>query len=223
MKLLPTGIAVVEGDTHLSSWIEENGTLAVAAGFLEQFRKFIPAGGVVADVGACLGDHTITYAEMVGSDGTVHAFEPNPAAYECLAHNMAAQHQVMLYPLGLGGHEGRGGILSEPNLGASQLFVDGSDGSVRITTLDSIAKAWTRLDWLKIDAEGWEAAIIEGARATIARLRPVMLVEVNRAILGADGAAGLVRLIESLNYSVKPAEPGWSMDMEMVDVLCIPA
>lgn len=221
MKLLRTGIAVVEGDTHLSEWIEENGTLAVAAAFLEQFRKFIPKGGVVADVGACLGDHTITYAEMVGSDGTVHAFEPNPAAYECLAHNMAAQHQVMLYPMGLGLHEDRAEVLADKNLGASRLDFN-SDGPVRITTLDVIAKSWTRLDWLKIDAEGWEPSIIEGARATIARLRPVMLVEVNRTILGADGAAALVRLIESMNYYVKPAEPGWTMDMEMVDVLCEP-
>lgn len=222
MKILPSGLAVVESDSHLSRWIEEAGTLAVADKFLRQFAQYIPKGGVACDVGACLGDHTATYLSMVGPDGTVHAFEPNPEAYQCLAHNMAQHHNVCLYPIGLGGCTMQARVVPSPNLGACQL-VPTDTGRIVIERLDEIAGPWTRLDWLKLDCEGFECDVLAGAEATIRRLRPTMLIEVNRGILESRGrsAEGLVGQIQALGYAVQPAESVWSMDAEQVDVLCL--
>ena len=64
MKLTKEGVAIIEGDTYLSQDIINQGRLDVARDFLEQFRQYIPVGGIVVDVGACLGDYTATFAEM---------------------------------------------------------------------------------------------------------------------------------------------------------------
>ncbi len=225
MKILPFGVAVIEDDSHLSKWIEEQGTLKVADGFCKLFRRYIPDGGVVADIGACLGDHTATYSEMVGPRGWVHCFEANPKTVECLAHNVKNMSNVILHPYGLGDRQTTASVVvnaqQELNLGASQLR---EGGSIRIEPLDLVAQHWTKLDFVKIDAEGYEPKIVRGAMKTFARFRPVLLVEINRPVLAIHGASDsdIFVPLSSLGYSFKPCEPHLSLDMPQIDVLCLP-
>lgn len=227
MKITDFGVAVVEEDTHLSKWIVEQRRLDIQADFCRLFAKYIPAGGVVADVGACLGDHTLSYSEMVGSKGRVHAFEPNPVAFECLAFNMLKRHNVVCYRLALGREECAGSILNpqELNLGATIIIpTPNLPTLLKIVPLDLVAKEWGRLDFLKIDAEGAEPDIIQGALATIARLKPVILVEINLSILHSLGKTRLniSDPLQKLGYTLQPAEPHHSFAMETLDVLCLP-
>lgn len=224
MKITDFGVAVVAQDSHLSKWVQEQRTLAVAEGFCRLFTQYIPKGGVVVDVGASLGDHTITYSDMVGPLGSVFAFEPNPVAFECLAYNMRSRQNVSLWPVGLGSVAERCEVVPDENLGAAQLRQNPS-GDVVVTTLDAALGWLPRLDWLKIDAEGFEPDIIAGAVATLRRCRPALLVEINRPILAARGKSpdDILRPLVDLGYRVQPCEPGLTMDMEMVDVLCLPS
>ncbi len=226
MKITDFGVAIIESDTHLSRWIQEQRTLAVADGFCRLFTPYIPKGGVVLDVGACLGDHTVTYADMVGPTGTVHAFEPNPEAYECLRHNTASRPNVHRHHTALGAGLALGSCVasneSPNNLGATQ-FREGT-GGIPIQRLDAFAQHWSRVDFIKIDAEGYEPDIIAGAMETLRRLRPVLLVEINRPLLAARGKsdADILRPLAGLGYTVMPCEPHLSMDMEQIDILCLP-
>src|SRR3990167_11030981 len=132
MKLTAQGIAVIEGDNYLSADIIAKGRLDVAHAELERYRKFIPEGGVVADVGACLGDYTLTFSQMAGERGRVHAFEPNPMVFECLQHNLHTYMDlanVELYNCGLGErYEPVSIILDRHNIGASRLQPGSSGG-----------------------------------------------------------------------------------------------
>jgi len=224
MTITDFDVAIVENDSHLSQWIVSQKTLAVADGFCRLFQRYIPEGGVVVDVGASLGDHTTTYADMVGNAGVVHAFEPNPVAFECLRYNMRKRHNVCIYSCALGASEGRGDIVPNDNLGAAQVIFD-SAGPVKIFALDTIARHWPRLDFVKIDAEGFEPDIIHGATATLRRLRPVLLVEINRPVLAARGKSpdDILKPLADLGYRVEPCDPKLTMDLEMVDVICVPA
>jgi FkbM family methyltransferase len=221
MKITNFGVAVVDGDTHLSKWIVEQGRLDIAEGFLNNFRRYIPNGGVVADIGACLGDHTASYSNFVGPSGAVHAFEPNPVALECLLHNMKAYKNVMVHGCALGASEGEVGCNRNDNLGMATI-VAGS--GIKITTLDSESSGWSRLDFVKIDAEGYEFDILSGAQSTLSRLRPVMLIEVNQTVLRKQGKSSddIYRTLRRLDYTYKPCEPHLSLQMDMVDVLCLP-
>jgi FkbM family methyltransferase len=221
MKITSFGVAVVEGDTHLSKWIVEHGKLDIAEGFISLFRKYIPEGGTVADIGACLGDHTATYSKFVGDRGIVHAFEPNPIALECLLHNMKAYSNVVVHGEALGASNGEVASVSNDNLGMATI-VAGS--GIKIKTLDSEASNWKRLDFVKIDAEGYELDILNGGSEAINRFRPVMLIEVNRTVLSKQGKSSddVYRKLRQLGYTYKPCEPHLSLQMDMVDVLCLP-
>jgi FkbM family methyltransferase len=226
MTINDKDIAVVKSDSHLSKWIGEHGRLDIQEEFLKLFQHHITAGGVVADVGACLGDHALTYSRFVGERGFVHAFEPNPVACECLTYNLKHMlPNVIVHPYGLGAVTTTAHVISrigqEDNLGAKQLK---EGGSIRIETLDVVAQHWLRLDFLKIDAEGWEPDVLAGAKETIMRFRPVMLVEVNRPVLELRGhtPSKLFNMIVNLGYTYRPSEPHIPMDSDQLDVLCIP-
>ncbi len=225
MMITDFGVAVVETDSHLSKWIQEHRRLDIARDFILQFRKYIPTGGVVVDVGACLGDHTATYSELVGPDGHVFAFEPNATAFECLSHNLATARNVTCVPVGLGSLPMIAGYDSAPNLGATQLSISGLQGrTAYVDTLDSYTENWSRLDFLKADCEGWEGDVLVGAETTIRRFRPAMLIEVNRPVLDAQRKTteSIFRPLREYGYEWAPCEPGLSMDMPMVDILCLP-
>lgn len=218
MKLTNEGIAVIEGDTYLSNDIIVQKRLDVAKDFLEQFRQYIPAGGVVVDVGASLGDYTATFSEMVGPDGKVIAFEPNPPTFECLEHNTIGLANVAIFSVGLGALAARVKvILDTNNIGASRLEYD-SDGEVAMQTLDGCIRYVSRIDFLKIDAEGWEPLILDGAAKTIEAYRPVMLIEVNTWPLGKLGftAEDVFSRLDALNYIFD------RFDGPYGDILCLP-
>ncbi len=219
MKLTEEGWAVIEGDTYLSNDIIMQKRLDVAKDFLEQFRQYIPDGGVVVDVGASLGDYTATFSEMVGEDGSVFAFEPNPCTFECLVWNVRGLANVDTYSHGLGDIEARDVdvIIDSNNIGASRLTYDQA-GEIKVFPLDSHTFHTERLDFLKIDAEGWEPLILDGAYETINRFRPVMLIEVNTWPLGKMGfnAESIFSRLDALNYKFD------RFDGPYGDILCVP-
>ncbi len=221
MTITDFGVAVVEGDTHLSKWIIEQRRLDVAREYLLQFQKYIPLGGVVVDAGACLGDHTAPYSQFVGPSGTVLAFEPNPTAFECLKHNMKAYENVTVFNLGLGAFPGVLGIKSNDNLGMARLTAGGA-GQISVVTLDSFNLG--KLDFMKMDVEGFEPQVIAGARETLRRCRPVLLVEIQKECLLLNGctAEDVISPLRELGYNVIPAESHLTLDMPQLDVLCLP-
>lgn len=226
MKVTPFDVAIVESDSHLSRWIVEQRRLDVADPYCRLFTRHIPVGGVVVDIGACLGDHTLSYLNMVGQTGTVHAFEPNLIAFECLAYNMRKHKNAVLHSVALGSKSGRAFVSNhgEPNLGATRLaFTDMPQAPISVAALDDIAKDWARIDFMKIDAEGSEPEIIAGALNTLRRFKPVILIEINRPILEARGktTGDIIAPLVSLGYDVSTAEPHHSFNLDQVDALCV--
>ncbi len=224
MKLTPTGIAIVEGDTYLSAEIEHEGHLDVASAhqLLDPLRKYIPEGGVAVDVGASLGDTAAVLSEFVGKYGRVYAFEPNPLAYECLLHNMIGYWNVVTWQKGIGdcGCATASVEVDTNNIGASRLVPHLiSHGPVDLWVLDAYAKdELTRLDFLKIDAEGWEPLVLDGAKETITKHRPVMIIEVNDWPLGKMGFTrrDIYSRLDALGYTYA------DFDGPYGDVLCVP-
>jgi FkbM family methyltransferase len=217
-------VAVVDGDTHLSKWIIEQRRLNVAKEYLDMFKHLIPRGGIVIDAGACLGDHTSTYSELVGPNGQVIAFEPNKLAYECLAHNMKAYPNVTPVNAALGRKTGTVGVENHQNknLGMARVV---SGGDVAMYALDDVIKPDSpRIEFIKMDIEGYEPDAIAGAMKTLARHRPVMLIEIQKEALALNGYTNsdIIDPLQSLGYDVKPAESWLNFDMVQIDVLCTP-
>lgn len=222
MKKLPNGIAVIDGDTHISAWVQEHNTLEIARDMLLPFKQYIPENGTVIDVGASIGDHTITYAEWVGPTGLVAAFEVNPRAYECLQHNTKDLPQVLPIKTGLSDVDGKVVLVELDNSGATYLSNGKSKTKVPVTTLDSYE--FKNVNFIKIDVEGYEVKVLEGSRKTIEESRPVMLVEVNRAALERAGTSAerLFEVLAELGYSMEITDSRIPWSDPQYDIICLP-
>jgi FkbM family methyltransferase len=144
---------------------------------LEEMRRHLRPGDLVVDAGANVGNHTIFLAAVAGC--RVEAFEPNAALAAAIRASAALngfEQRVHVHTLALGAQAARGRFDGErpDNLGAQKLVLDG--GEVEVVTLDSL-----RLDGpvkaLKIDVEGMELAVLDGAAALVERDRPAIYVE----------------------------------------------
>jgi FkbM family methyltransferase len=106
--------------------------------------------------------------------GLVYTFEPHPENFACLAINCHEFH-IVSRQAALGNRRERVGLAYESgpqNLGA--VYVDGP-GDIRMERLDDFALA--RCDFLQLDIEGYELEALKGAAETIARCRPVLMLE----------------------------------------------
>jgi len=212
LKRTAMGIYVLEDDDSLSKYVEHYGTLEIPANHrdLTLIARLIPEGGVVIDAGACLGDHTCTYSQIVGASGQVFAFEPHPYSYDALVKNTARLNNVMTWQYALSDHFGQLELQMTPNVGASFIAADEHvwpSVVVPCCTLDTqILPILKRCDFLHLDAEGMEPAILRGARQLIEKFYPALMVEVTDQWLQRYGSseADLFTLLEAWGYDVTP-------------------
>ena len=217
MKVTNQNIAILEDDTHISHWVEESGRLDHDRYALPIILQHIKQGDTVVDVGAFIGDHTIAYCNAVGESGHVHAFEPNIKAYECLEYNCKS---AKTYNLGLSNIAETVYYSENKNAGAGRLLRDTpTEIQIKTITLDSLQLS--ALDFLKIDVEGYEVGVLEGAALTIKKYHPKMWIEINVGALSQQGktAGDIENFLTELNYTYTAfPEIG-----EQYDLLCIPA
>ena len=214
MKILSNGIAVLDGDTHISKWVEDEGRLDHDLYALPIILEHIKEGDVVVDAGAFIGDHTIAYLEKVGSSGTVMAFEPNPAAFQCLVHNCPS---VYAFNYGLCSHGGEAFLETCENVGASSIGASGE--AIKLMCLDELMLE--RLDFIKLDVEGYELKALKGGERLIDAYRPIMWIEMNEGALEKQGASAreIFTFLLGYGYEIKsyPENGG-----PQYDILCLP-
>jgi FkbM family methyltransferase len=220
MKLV-NNIAVIEGDDYISRWVEESGRLDHDQSMLPLILKHIIPGSTVLDVGAFIGDHTIAYARKVGQTGRVIAFEPSPEAFKCLKHNLKDFPQVDLRKECLSDESGTVS-LSHVETNAGMTYAQKKKGRTKAITLDSLELE--RVDFIKIDAEGFEHNILKGAEETIRKFKPVMVIEiVNDYLLKNHTSNNDVYIwLMEMGYDYRNIYPGKHLYEAQLDLLCIP-
>lgn len=170
-------------------------------------------GSVFLDVGANVGYHAYFAAGLVGPSGSVHAFEPDPDLYDRLARNLSSfswarpEHLAIWHEAATLNFE-RAFLPEESGWGALTAIRDFNKGQripVNATSLDewNASAKLSSLDLIKLDAEGAELHVLEGARTTLQRFRPTILLEVNAPLLlqGGSSPEKLIAELDRLNYS----------------------
>lgn len=130
-------------------------------------------GGLIVDAGAMIGNHTAFLASFVAHDA-IHAFEPLPANLDLLRRNAKPFPEVVVHDVALSDWARRVRMSVGENQGHAMLDPAGPL-EVEARTLDSYCLRGVSL--LKIDVEGHEPEVLAGALATIARCRPLILLE----------------------------------------------
>jgi FkbM family methyltransferase len=196
----------------------------------------VQPGEVAIDVGAQLGYLTTVLARDVGPRGRVYSFEPDPNALVKLRVAIAANElaQVTLLAMAASDREGELLFNVSPTLGWSTAvqnthLTDLHQIQVPTTTIDRL-RAQHRITGpvalMKIDVEGLEGAVLDGAQSLIAEDRPVIILEINPVLLAPTGqtSVDLLRRVVRHDYVVhRIVQPrglfsGGRVELEEADV-----
>jgi FkbM family methyltransferase len=148
------------------------------SGFSQKFERFfkIEEGDTVLDVGACVGDTTVPMAMLTGELGTVIAVEPFPPNVKYLKLNLAEFPNVHIFDAAAGGRAGKMPLYISPSYMGHSLKDKTSEViDVRVDTLDGMTRDFDRIDFAKIDVQGCEVEVLEGAYRTLAKTRKLVV------------------------------------------------
>ena len=179
---------------------------------------FVRRGWTAFDVGANIGYYSLILSRLVGPEGRVYAFEPNPLARERLEEHVAINgtSNVEVTSLALGERLGEGRFRFDPdaptshevpNWGSWSLARSRRAGNVNVTfsTADLVVRACAieRVHFMKIDVEGLELSVLRGAREILHRHRPFCLVEFHAAAEpDMERLHKVQALLESRRYTI---------------------
>ena len=216
------GIALLKDDQCICRFIRESGRLDHDQNMLPIILNYIPIGGVVIDIGAFIGDHTIAYAKKVGDNGSVIAFEPNRDSFFCLEHNLKAYKNVELINSAIGKEYGFVRTVDVlGNIGMNFLIPDNLGGIV-IYSLNQMEI--DRIDFIKIDVEGFELDVLIGGKETINKFKPTMLIEINDATLSRQGISrnDIFAWLQENNYIYRNIYENQGLNDSQLDIICLP-
>lgn len=235
-KITKEGWHIIEQDSHVGKWIEETGDLAHDRFLIPIACENIKPGWVVMDCGALYGDHSIAYARTVGSNGAVIAIEANKMAFDCLCKN-AEKFQSPMFCINVALCERHGSvavhIMEDVNIGASRVSTEATPPTpnkteieVKTASIDGIAMdaSLDRLDFIKIDCEGWEYKILQGAKNVLEKFKPILLIEMNSWTLSQQGSCykDIYDFLVGINYSWRIVQPDCKGGDSQYDVMAWP-
>ena len=195
---------ITPGLTAIGEW--EPGLTALLGGHIRPGMTFV-------DVGAHVGYFTCLAGRLVGPRGIVLAFEPSPRNYELLLANVWRNGltNVACFPWAVAEHNGFVGLhLSDTNTGDNRIYGAGDAVTVRSVALDALEILRPPVDVVKIDVQGAEEAVVEGARALLDASPDALVVtefSVNEATAFGSDPRALLDLYRSLGYRIRAQHP----------------
>ena len=210
------GIFTTPPDDHVGQLLAEGTFEGPEQAFLWLYLR---PGDVFFDCGAHAGLFSRIAAHCLGSQGRIVGFEPNPPCFELYQlnlENIGFQNFTALN-VGLSDRSGTGDLLlGKPGMSAFSTLAAGAKThsqlgvetiSVPLRCLDEVVAEWqiAPVALTKMDVEGWEALVLQGARQAIqAGTFPLWMIEFTEANAVAAGSStpALRALIESLGYTL---------------------
>jgi FkbM family methyltransferase len=198
------------------------------------YRAILQPGSVVIDIGANVGAHTLPLAQAVGPNGYVVACEPTAGAFSRLGANVDANpalatrirlRQAMLLADPTASLP-RAVIASWPLAPTGDIHptIRGrylSTTRASVTTLDALVaeEGLDRVDMLKLDVDGYECDVLDGATETLARFRPKIITELDPKAPGRH-LEELLSRFEVAGYGLYPTNGGPPLSEESLHLLC---
>jgi FkbM family methyltransferase len=177
---------------------------------VRSIQGHVHSGMRVLDIGAQSGFYSLLLSRLVGPDGMVFAFEPLPANFRVLEENLSLNsiQNVMIRREAVSDFSGNisfefpreevsliaGPLLESDNLGAFQVPAISLDDFVRQTGQP--------IQFIKMDVEGAETAVLRGAVQTLKAFHPAMVVELHHDH-PQDGLHPAITLLEQLGYQIE--------------------
>jgi FkbM family methyltransferase len=181
----------------------------------QKLAENVKPSTICVDVGANLGYFTILMSRLVGENGQVIAFEPMPDTYEILCKNVKLNQLTNIKTIrgAVSNESGSVQLFTEPSAKLSKTAsmvgyrLEGVPQATEVPALrldDYYAQEKRLPDLIKMDVEGAEGSVLKGARQTIARGRPLLLVEIHA--WGSPESQQVLDLLTELGYDASILE-----------------
>lgn len=193
-----------DGEMHLPQWMRQaqqlrDGVLQYQLNKYELALAYVSRRRLAVDVGGHIGQWSHNMAKDFAA---VQAFEPVPAYAECWRRNLAGVDSAHLHQIALGAASDVVALRCGTPGSHGDTFVAPSDRAcvavdVPMLPLDDLGLSG--VDLLKVDCEGYELFVLEGAEQTIRRCQPCVIVEQKPGHAGRYGLGetDAVALLES--------------------------
>jgi len=184
-------------DTDFDRWIlDGNYQKEHRDGILSFLKKQGCEFNNCLDIGAHVG---FWLKDLQNAFGMVYAFEPISDVRECLKKNVEKDN-YLLFDFGLGDKNEKVMVNYIPEETGNTYVSDQGNREIEIRRLDEIKLP--KIDYIKIDAEGYEIKVLQGAEGLITRDEPFIHVEVKEKILERHGltAADIDKYFEEIDY-----------------------
>jgi len=202
------------------------------AGTLSIMEKCLRKGDIFIDVGANIGLMSIFASQIVGSNGKIYSFEPEPETFAILKKNIEINkiENIYIYNFALGDKKSKAFIYTNPyaGRGSASLIkpVDQKDSKkyeVSIETLDDFISTHDikKVRMLKIDVEGWELNVLKGAdRLLKSSQAPIISIEYSKFTQAKGGKLlDLYYYILSINnYHIYKLRKGKEIPSRLVKI-----
>lgn len=197
-------------------------------------RRLIRPGMTVVDVGANIGIYTRFFSGLAAASGRVHAFEPAPSNYKRLQENAEHFANVSLNQAAVGDRSGTIRLFVSDELNVDHRTFDSGDGrsgiDVPVVSLDEYFTAGQRVDLIKIDVQGYELSVLQGAKRVLAEnhdIKVLMEFWPYGLAKAAVAPARVIELINSLGFEIRTtSDPngdlfdGAGLDPNNIDHYC---
>jgi len=195
-RIVPKGLVLIEAKAHRMYIDTSHGAIGLpfmSMGIYEVLvsqllEDTVTKGMVFVDIGAHIGYHTLTAARLVGEEGRVFSFEPEPYNFELLVKNIQLNgyNNIVAIQKAVSNNNGKvmlfvpEGCASKSLLLPDKGFTDGEYVEVETQTLDDFFQdytgCYTGVDVIKMDVEGAEPLVLNGMTNIIRSNRKLKIV-----------------------------------------------
>jgi len=184
-------------------------------------------GMICLDIGANLGYFAFLESSKVGKSGKVIAVEPAPLTFDLFKKNVELQknQNISSYNFAFSNKKGTVDFFISNSSNWSRIIREndpyhGDKGKIvkiRSNTIDNFIEELelNKLDLIRVDLEGYEFEIFEGAKNTLSKLKPMLQIEIHRDFMGVQKSLKFLRNLKNLGYEIEYYIPR-GVDMPIV-------
>jgi FkbM family methyltransferase len=177
--------------------------------------SLIKKGMTCVDIGGNIGYYVLLERKLIGSQGTLIAIEPEPQNFSCLNKNIKLHDFQNISTLNFACGEidqVADFFVNKKSNGCQVIRKDvpppnpkkGTISQVEVKKLDSVIEQsnLNSVDFIRMDAEGYELNILNGLKDTLKKFKPIISLELHVRQLGLEGTRNFFSLMSSLNYEI---------------------
>ena len=182
--------------------------------------KILKKGMTCLDIGGNIGYYVLLENQLIGNKGKIIAIEPLLQNFTYLKKNILLQKakNIFTYNFACGDMNGIANFFVNKKSNGCLVIREGipppnpSKGTitqVEVRILDQLIEELQleKVDFIRMDAEGYELNILRGLKKTLLKFRPIISLELHTRQLGIDGTREFFKLMNELNYEIESFIP----------------